>query len=102
MKTENNRPRLTTQGEQPTIISEFSLERKQSSEGVLRNTYGDGTLLKNVISRRTSPITVVFGGPVNVQYDDLSLRLTEGVYIVKGKIPTDAKLNVVNARYQTL
>jgi len=55
-----------------------------------------------VITKRTSPNTVVFGGPVNVQYDDLSLRLTEGVYIVNGKIPTDTRVNVVNARYQNL
>ncbi len=102
LKTDNTKPWLTSENTSLFHEREFSLERKQSSEGVRKNIYGNGTLLENVITKRTSPNTVVFGGPVNVQYDDLSLRLTEGVYIVNGKIPTDTRVNVVNARYQNL
>ena len=102
LKTENEVPPIGIATEDDLNQLEFSMERKQSSEGVLKNAYTNGTPLTNVITNRTSPNTIVFGGPVTVQYDDLTLSLTEGVYVVKGKVPTDAKVNIANARYHVL
>ena len=111
MRTKVNEDILRTENEVPRLYSptplwiedgEFSMERKQSSEGVSKNAYTNGTPLSNVVTKRTLPKTIVFGGPVTVQYANLTLSLTEGVYVVKGKIPDDAKVNIANARYHVI
>jgi hypothetical protein len=102
LKTGNEVPLLTPEKEAEEFGDEFIIERKQSSEGVRKSTYSNGTPLINVITKRTTPNTIVFGGPIAVQYGNLTLPLREGVYVVKGTVPTDAKVNITNARYHVL